>query len=176
MTLPFDPVAAAAVLHRTPRTLRALLAGLPDSWLGADEGDGTFSPWDVVAHLLHGERDDWMPRLRIILELGETRPFERFDRFAHRTESAGASIDELLDQFAAARQASLAELDSLLADGLDLGRTGVHPDLGRVTAGQLLATWVVHDLGHIRQIARVMAKQYGGDVGPWREYLPVLSE
>lgn len=176
MTLPFDPAAAAAVLRRTPGTLRALLIDLPGAWLEADEGDDTFSPWEVVAHLLHAEHDDWIPRLRIILKHGESKPFEPFDRFAHRTESSGASIDELLDQFEAARQASLAELDSLLAGGFDLGRTGMHPELGRVTAGQLLATWVVHDLGHIRQIARVMAKQYSGDVGPWRDYLPVLSE
>lgn len=129
----------------------------------------------MVAHLLHGERTDWLPRLRI-LELGETRPFDPFDRFAHRTESAGASIDELLDQFAEARKASLVELESLLADGLDLHRAGRHPELGRVTARQLLATWVVHDLGHIRQIARVMARQYCDEIGPWQDYLPVLSE
>lgn len=176
MTLPFEPDDAVAVLRRTPGTLRALLAGLPDRWLHADEGAETFGPWEVVAHLLHAERDDWMPRLRIILEHGETRPFEPFDRFAHRTASAGASIDELLDQFAKARQANLVELESLLAGGLDLDRAGMHPELGRVTARQLLATWAVHDLGHIRQIARVMAKQYDEEVGPWRAYLPVLSE
>lgn len=175
MTIPFDAAEAMAVLRRTPDTLRPLLAGLPETWLHADEGDDTFSPWDVVAHLLHAERDDWMPRLRIILEHGETRAFEPFDRLAHRTASAGASIDELLDQFAAARRASLAELASLLAGGLDLDRAGRHPELGRVTARQLLATWVVHDLGHIRQVARVMAKQYGDAVGPWRAYLPVLE-
>lgn len=178
MTIPFDPADAMAVLRRTPDTLRALLSGLPESWLHADEGGDTFSPWDVVAHLLHGERTDWMPRLRIILEHGEARPFEPFDRFAHRTASIGASIDELLEKFEEARQASLAELASLLDGGLDSGldRAGRHPELGRVTARQLLATWAVHDLGHVRQIARVLAKQYGGEVGPWRAYLPVLSE
>lgn len=176
MTIPFDPADAVAILRRTPGTLRARLAGVSDRWLHADEGDDTFSPWEVVAHLLHGERTDWMPRLRTILEHGDTRPFEPFDRFAHRIASAGTSIDELLDQFGEEREASLAELASLLDGGLDLDRIGRHPELGRVTARQLLATWVVHDLGHIRQIARVMAKQYADEVGPWRDYLPVLSE
>lgn len=176
MTIPFEPADAVAILRRTPGTLRALLSGLPARWLRASEGADTFSPWEVVAHLLHGERTDWMSRLRIILEHGEARPFEPFDRFAHRTASAGASLDELLDQFAEARYANLAELASLLDGGLDLDRAGVHPELGRVTARQLLATWAVHDLGHIRQIARVMANQYGDEVGPWRAYLPVLSE
>lgn len=176
MTIPFDPADAVAVLRRTPGALRALLTDLPDRWLHADEGADTFSPWEVVAHLLHGERKDWMPRVRVILEHGEAQPFEPFDRFAHRTESAGASIEKLLDQFASAREASLAELAPLLAGGLDLDRSGRHPELGRVTARQLLATWAVHDLGHIRQIARVMAKRYGDEVGPWRAYLPVLSE
>lgn len=176
MTIPFEPADAVAVLRRTPVTLRALLFGLSEPWLHADEGDDTFSPWEVVAHLLHAERDDWMPRLRIIFEHGETRPFDPFDRFAHHTASAGASINELFDQFAEEREASLAELESLLAGGLDLDRAGRHPEFGRVTARQLLATWVVHDLGHVRQIARVMARQYGDEVGPWRDYLPVLSE
>lgn len=176
MTIPFDPAEAISVLRRTPATLRALLRGLPEDWLAADEGDDTFSPWEVVAHLLHGERTDWIPRLRIIREHGEARPFEPFDRFAHREESGSLSMAELLDEFEAARMWNLAELEQLLVDGVDLGRTGVHPELGRVTARQLLATWVVHDLGHIRQITRVMAKQYAGEVGPWRDYLPVLSE
>lgn len=176
MTLPFDSADAVAVLRRTPGTLRALLAGVPERWLHAKEGDDTFSPWDVMGHLVHGERTDWMPRLRIILEHGEARPFEPFDRFAHRTASAGASIDELVEQFGEEREANLAEFASLLDGGLGLDRIGRHPELGRVTARQLLATWVVHDLGHVRQIARVMAKQYADEVGPWRDYLPVLSE
>lgn len=176
MPIEFQLKEAAALLSRTPATVRNLLADLPEAWLTASEGPKTFSAWDVVAHLLHGERTDWMPRLRIILEHGEGRPFEPFDRVAHRAESAGLTIGELLDAFAAARARNLAELEALGLDEAALARTGTHPELGRVTARELLATWVVHDLGHIRQIARVLARQYAGVVGPWREYLPVLRQ
>ena len=164
------------LLSRTPATVRGLLDGLPREWATGNEGGDTFSPWDVLAHLLHGERTDWIPRLRIILEQGESRPFTPFDRTAHRSESVGRSIDELLDAFAAERARNLEELNGMELDETDLTRTGTHPELGRVTARKLLAAWVVHDLGHVRQVARVLARQYAGAVGPWEEYLPVLRQ
>ncbi len=164
-----------AILARTPSVLEALLRDLPDDWVRADEGAATWSPFDVVGHLIHGERTDWIPRARIVLEHGESRPFEPFDRFAQFEASRGKRLGELLDEFAALRAANL---QSLRAHGLapaDLARRGRHPELGTVTLEQLLATWVVHDLGHLAQITRTMAKQYGSAVGPWKAYLPVLS-
>lgn len=167
---------AVDLLRRTPGVLRALLAGIAPHLERGTEGKGTFSPYDVVGHLIAGERHDWIPRLEIILEHGERRPFDPFDRFAMYEESRGKSLAALLDEFEAARAESLAALERHVAAGLDPTRTGTHPELGRVTLGQLLATWVVHDLSHIRQVARVLAKQYGDRVGPWRAYLPVLEE
>lgn len=175
MGIDFELAEAVAILRRTPRALAALLDGLPEPWLACDEGEETFSPWDVVAHLLHGERTDWMPRLRIILEHGEDRPFDPFGRRAHRIESAGMSMGALLREFEKERAQNLAELEALAGHGLDLELTGMHPELGVATVRQLLAAWVVHDLGHLRQIVRVMASQYGDEVGPWLPYLPVLS-
>jgi hypothetical protein len=166
---------ARAVLGRTPATLDALLRGLPDAWLLATEGDSTWSPFDVVGHLIHGERTDWIPRLRIILEHGEARPFVPFDRFAQERESQGKSIVELLDTFASLRAENLRVLEELPAGPDVLSRTGTHPELGRVTLGQLLATWVAHDLDHVVQVARVMAKRYRDEVGPWTAYLSVLQ-
>lgn len=163
-------------LRRTPATLRALLAGLPDAWCHADEGQGTFSARDVLGHLIHGERTDWVPRLRIIIEHGEARPFTPFDRFAFRDAIRGVTTAALLDEFGVERARSLAALEALRLQPADLARTGTHPELGRVTAGQLLATWVVHDLGHLRQAARVLAKQYRDAVGPWSAYLHILHE
>lgn len=164
------------VLARTPRTLDALLRGLPPSWVRADEGVDTFSPWEVVAHLVHGERTDWMPRARLILEKGDGVAFEPFDRFAHREVFDGVGLDALLDAFATERETNLSALRALRLTDEDLARRGRHPALGPVTLRMLLATWVVHDLGHVRQVCRVMAGRLRGDVGPWEAYLPVLSE
>lgn len=165
-----------AVLEATPGTLRALLGGLPDAWTGCDEGGDSWSAYDVVGHLIHGERADWIPRARLILTEGDARPFEPFDRRAQERESVGKDLAALLAEFAALRRASLATLRSWDLGPDDLRRPGRHPDLGPCTLGQLLATWVVHDLGHLRQIARVMAKRCADEVGPWRAYLPVLGE
>jgi hypothetical protein len=139
-----------------------------------NEGPETWSPFDVVGHLIHGERTDWMQRVRIILDAGETRPFDPFDRFAQFRESQGRSLTDLLDEFGALRAENLRRLAQLELTGEDLDRRGLHPALGPVTMRELLATWVAHDLGHIAQITRVMAKRHADDVGPWREYLPVL--
>ncbi len=164
-----------AVLERTPATLQALLAGLPEGWTTCDEGVGTWSAYTVVGHLIHGEKTDWIPRLRIILEHGNARAFEPFDRFAQQRESPGTSLEQLLAEFARLRQGTVAQLRAAQLDARHWGLRGMHPALGEVTLKNLIATWVVHDLGHIAQVARVMAKRYGDEVGPWRDYLPVLK-
>jgi len=163
------------MLERTPRTVREMLNGLPDSWIHATEGPDTWSPYVIVGHLIHGERTDWIPRARIILDQAGDRRFEPFDRFAQFRESEGKSLGELLDEFATRRQDSLAVLSGWRLTDAHLALEGVHPAFGPVTLRQLLATWVVHDLGHIAQIARVMAKQYRDAIGPWRAYLPVVD-
>jgi hypothetical protein len=170
-----SPADAVAVLERTPAALRGMLDGLPDAWLLANEGPDTFSPRDVIGHLIHGEETDWIPRMKIILEHGEAVPFTPFDRFAFRTASVGHSTTALLERFATLRRESLLAVGAMRLDGAALMRTGTHPGLGRVTLGQLLAAWVVHDLGHVKQVARVMAGQYREAVGPWREYLTILD-
>ena len=172
---PFDMDEAVAILSRTPAALDALLRGLPEGWIAAHEGGDTWTAYDVIGHLIHGERTDWVPRARIILEHGETRPFDKFDRFAQFAAPKGRTIASLLDEFAAARRDSLRELASLGITAADLGRRGRHPELGTVTLGQLLATWVAHDLDHVAQISRVLARQYSDEVGPWRAYLRVIS-
>jgi hypothetical protein len=174
-TRPFAMDDAVAVLSRTPATLDALLRDLPDGWLSANEGDNSWSPFDVVGHLIHGERTDWVPRARIILQQGESRAFDKFDRFAQFAESQGRTMGELLDEFARARSASLRELSALNIGDADLDRHGRHPELGDVTLRQLLSTWVAHDLDHIVQISRTMAKRYADEVGPWRAYLRIIS-
>jgi DinB family protein len=166
---------ALAVLSRTPATLAAMLEGLPDSWIKATEGDGTWSPYDVIGHLNHGERADWIPRARHILA-GLPRPFDPFDREAQFVESRGATLSELLTTFSRLRRESLAALAGMKLTNADLGRKGRHPDLGEVTLGQLLATWVVHDMDHVAQIARTMAKAYTNAVGPWSAYLSILRD
>lgn len=166
---------AISVLAKTPGTLRALLEGSPREWTRSNEGGETWSPFDVLGHLIHGERTDWIPRARVILETGEGRPFTPFDRFAQFRESVGKSVEQLLDDFETLRAENLRALDGLRLSESDLARTGSHPELGRVTLGQLLATWVAHDLDHIVQIARTMARQYQDAVGPWRAYLSVLK-
>ena len=166
---------AAAILARTPAALDALLQGLPDGWITANEGSETWSPFDVIGQLIHGERTDWMPRVRIILEHGERRPFDKFDRFAQFAASEGRSLGSLLDEFSRLRQENLRQLSALALTEADLDRRGRHPELGVVTLRQLLATWVAHDLDHVVQIARVMARQYSDEVGPWRAYLRIIS-
>jgi len=165
-----------AILARTPAALDALLRGLPDGWIAAHEGGDTWSPFDVIGHLIHGERADWMPRVRILLEHGEGRAFNKFDRFAQFAESEGRTLANLLDEFAALRQQSLLELAAMGLTDADLDRRGRHPELGVVTLRHLLATWVAHDLDHIVQISRTMARQYSDDVGPWRVYLRIIRE
>jgi hypothetical protein len=164
-----------AVLARTPATLDALLRGLPESWVRSNEGKDTWSAFDTVGHLIVGERNDWMPRARIILENGEARPFDPFDRFAQSKESQNKSLEQLLDDFARLRRENLASLQALNLRPEDLSRRGRHPALGVVTLQQLLATWAVHDLTHLHQLSRVMAYQYRDAVGPWSAYLGVLK-
>jgi hypothetical protein len=169
----FNLAHAVDVLSRTPNLLRAFLEGLPPEFITSNEGDQTWSPYDVVGHLIHGERTDWIPRAEIILQSGETRPFEAFDRFAQFEASKGKTIEELLNTFDALRRNSLTTLEKMRLAPADLKRTGKHPELGRVTLEELLATWVAHDLDHIVQIARTLAKQY--EVGPWRAFLSVTK-
>ena len=172
----FDLIEGIAVLERTPATFRALLAGLPDAWVTAvTEGPGTFSPYDNVGHLIHGERTDWIPRARIILDHGRGRPFDPFDRFAQVHESRGKRVGDLLDELDRLRAANLETLRGWRLTDRELALEGEHPALGRVTLAQLLASWVVHDLGHLAQTSRVMAKQYRGAIGPWRAYLPIVD-
>lgn len=172
----FDLQDAMALLSRTPATLAALLDALPEGFTAGTEGGETWSPFDVIGHLIHGEQTDWMPRLRIILEHGTSRTFERFDRLAQFEMSKGKLLRQLLDEFAVLRARNLQDLDALHLTGDDLRKQGTHPALGTVTAEQLLATWVVHDLDHIVQVARTMAKQYRVEVGPWEQYLSVLHD
>ena len=171
----FKLAEALAVLTRTPAALNALLRGLPDIWVSGNEGQNTWSAFDIVGHLIAGERTDWMPRLRIILENGEARPFDPFDRFAQFKESHGKSLEQLLDDFACLRAENLAALVALNLQPEDLARRGRHPRLGVVTLSQLLATWAAHDLTHLHQLSRVMAHQYEDAVGPWSAYLGVLQ-
>jgi hypothetical protein len=176
MTMPspmtFDET--LALLRRTPKVLDTLLRDLPDTWTLANEGQHTWSAADIVGHLIHGERTDWMPRLKMILEHGETRTFDSFDRLAQEREIRRRSLGELLDEFASLRSENLAALGALDLAPSDLERRGRHPTFGTVTLAQLLATWAVHDLTHLHQISRVMAYQYREAVGPWRAFLGVL--
>jgi len=173
--MPVNASEARDVLSRTPATLRALLLGLPEAWTSADEGPDTFSAKDVVGHLIFGEETDWIPRMRIILEHGPDRPFTPFDRFGFEQRHGDPPLEERVDLFARLRGENLRALDSFDLTAADLERPGRHPELGPVTLGQLLATWVAHDLNHVAQISRVMAKRYQAEVGPWRAYLRILS-
>ena len=171
----FDLTHALEVLERTPGTFRALLGGLSEAWTTPNEGPETFSAWDNVGHLVHAERTNWIPRARVILEQGADRRFPPFDRFGHYRESAGKSMAELLDEFERLRAANLETVRGWRLTEAELALEGEHPAFGPVTLAQLLATWVAHDLGHLAQTARVLAKQYREAVGPWRAYLPVLD-
>ena len=164
------------ILSRTPKTLNRLLRDLPEPWVYNNEGPNTWSTFDILGHLIHGEETDWVPRAKIILEHGETRAFEPFDRFAQFEKSKGKSTNELLDEFEALRQRNLAALEEMNITQDQLGCRGTHPELGGVSLSELLATWVVHDLSHIAQATRVMCKQYKEAVGPWKQYLPILGE
>lgn len=170
----FDLQQTVALLSRTPSALNALLRDLPQAWTLGNEGGKTWSPFDIVGHLIHGERTDWMPRARIILQYGENRAFDPFDRLAQERESQGKSLGELLDEFARLRSGNLDALHEMKLTPEDLNRRGRHPALGVVTLSQLLATWAVHDMTHLHQLSRVMAYQYREAVGPWSAYLGVL--
>lgn len=163
------------ILERTPAVLSALLAGLGDDWIMPNEGPDTFSPFDVVGHLIHGEKTDWTARAKMILEFGNTKTFERWNRVAMYEESAGKNMQQLLDEFAVLRKDNMIWFRSLNLTEADLDRKGMHPVLGDVTLRHLLATWVVHDLTHIAQITRVMAKQYKEEMGPWPQFFRILE-
>ena len=171
----FELADALEVLERTPAAFRALLSGLSVRWTAPNEGAETFSAFDNLGHLVHGERTDWIPRARIILEQGRSRPFDPFDRFAQAHESRGKDVADLLDEFEALRTTNLETLRGWRLTERELVLEGEHPALGRVTLAQLLAAWVVHDLGHLAQTSRVMAKQYRAEIGPWRAYLPIVD-
>ena len=164
-----------ALLERTPATLAAFLRDLPDAWTMRNEGPGTWSVFDVIGHLIHGERTDWIPRAKLIQQFGDTKTFEPFDRLAQERDSRGKSLSQLLDEFARLRGESLRELRGLNLSASDLTRPGRHPSLGPVTMSQLLAAWAAHDLTHLHQISRVMAHQYREAVGPWNRFMGVLN-
>lgn len=166
---------AIEILERTPAVLTALLEGLSDDWIINNEGPETFSPYDVVGHLIHGEKTDWTARAKMILEFGNTKTFERWNRVAMYEESKDKSLQQLLNEFAAIRKENIIWFTSLQLTETDLGKKGMHPVLGDVTLRHLLSTWVVHDLTHIAQITRVMAKQYKEEMGPWPEFFRILS-
>ncbi|MEO8201802.1 MAG: DinB family protein [Gemmatimonadota bacterium] len=172
--MPFDLARSISVLERTPDTLRSLLAGLSPDWTHNNEGPDTWSPFNIVGHLIDGEETDWVPRARIILQQSGEKTFTPFDRLRHLRVNQGRSLEELLDSLAGLRAQNVSILRGFKITEAQLDLTGVHPDFGEVTLRQLLATWVAHDLGHLAQIARVMAKQYRSEVGPWEKYLPVL--
>ena len=163
-----------SLLDRTPAALNALLRDLPEAWTCRNEGGDTWTAFDVIGHLIHGERTDWILRAKRILEFGESRPFEPFDRLAQERESQGKTLPELLDEFAGLRAQNLRELRGMNLAAKDLQKSGLHPALGVVTLSELLATWAVHDLTHLHQLSRILAHQYRDAVGPWVKFLGVL--
>ncbi len=171
----YDLNKSIAVLERTPAVLNTLLSGLHDDWIMHNEGPETFSPYDVMGHLIHGEKTDWTVRTKMILEYGSTKPFVPWDRFAQFDESEGKTLQQFLDEFAAIRAENMIWFKGLQLTEADLDKKGIHPKLGEVTLKNLLATWVVHDLTHIAQVTRVMAKQYKEQMGPWPEFFRILS-
>jgi hypothetical protein len=176
LPMTFDLNQAIEVLERTPKVLATLLSGLSDDWTKSKYGENTFSPFDVVGHLIHAEKTNWMTRARCILEQGEGTAFPPFDRYAMYETSKGKSIAQLLDEFASARATNLDDLRAMKLTEELLARRGTHPDFGPVTLKQLLATWVVHDLNHLHQVAKSMAFQYRDAVGPWRAFLSILPK
>ena len=171
----FDLVHSVDVLRRTPAVLDALLYGIDDTWARFNEGPDTFSPFDVVGHLIDGEETDWIPRA-LLIRARDTAPFTPYDRFRHRERNVDRTLDSLLDEFARLRATNLELLTSWHLSEAELDLRGLHPTLGSVTLRQLLATWTTHDLGHLAQVSRVMAKHYRDDVGPWKQFLPVLGD
>ncbi|WP_209121232.1 DinB family protein [Alkalihalobacillus sp. BA299] len=171
----FNLEEAIEVLERTPQTLALFLTGLSDSWITANEGEGTWNIVEVIDHLIDGEKVNWVPRLEIILQEGESKPFPSFDRYAHLNEKSGKSITEKLDEFKTIRAENIIKMKKLIDSNLHYELTGMHPAFGQVKVRELLSTWVVHDLTHISQIVRVMAERYRVDVGPWKEYLGILK-
>ncbi|KKK37429.1 hypothetical protein WQ57_13305 [Mesobacillus campisalis] len=165
---------AIELLERTPKTLELFLSGLSGNWLGCNEGEGTWNASEVVDHLIEADKNNWMPRLDCILQERESRAFPPFDRFAH-LKNPDRPIEEKLEEFKAIRQNTVGRLINLAESGLDFEATGIHPEFGTVKARELISTWVVHDMTHINQIVRVMAKRYRSDVGPWSEYLGILK-
>ncbi len=172
----FDLSAALEILERTPKVLETLLGGISDEWAQSNEGIETWSPYDIVGHFIHGEKTDWIPRMKIILKDIEDKQFAPFDRFAQFENSKGKSLNELLEEFKALRKENIKTLRLNHISSSQLIQTGIHPAFGEVNLSQLLSTWVVHDLNHISQITRVMAKQYSDEVGPWKEYLGILNK
>jgi len=172
----FEVSNAIEILEQTPYVVEKLLSGLSPGWVTNNEGKETWSPYDVVGHLIHGEKTDWIPRMEIILSIHPDKKFQPFDRFAQFKDSEGKDLRELLDEFKTLRAENIRILKEKKLSEIDLMRTGIHPDFGSVTLKQLLSTWVVHDLEHIAQIARVMSKQYKEEVGPWTKYLPILNK
>jgi len=166
---------ALEILEQTPKTIHSFLENVSDDWLFCDEGENTWSPFDILGHLIHGEKTDWIPRLKIVLSNSENKTFPVFDRFAQFEASKGKTVQQLFREFSELRQENLSYLKSLNLSEAQLLQQGAHPELGLVTAKELLACWVTHDLGHIAQIARVMAKQYKKEVGPWIAYIPILK-
>jgi len=166
---------AVSLLKRTPGILSTLLEGLPEEWIYHNEGPKTWSPFDVLGHLIHGEKTDWIPRIRIILHESSDKTFEPFDRFAQFKESENKSLSSLLKEFETLRIKNIETLDSFNLSNDDLERWGTHPELGKVKLSELIATWTAHDLGHLYQISRVMANQYRNQVGPWKKYLGIIK-
>lgn len=171
----YSVIEAIQILERTPQVLNTLLDGLPDDWVMNNEGPETFSPYDVLGHLIHGEKTDWVARTKIILEHGLSKPFTPWDRFAQYEESKGKTLLQLLDEFEIVRKENMQWFKNLQLTEADLDKTGMHPKLGQVTLRNLLSTWVVHDLTHIAQITRVMAKQYKDEMGTWPEFFRILD-
>ncbi len=170
----FDLAQSVLLLEKTPAVLRTLLSDLPQEWISSDEGSATWSPFDILGHLIHGEETDWIPRTKIILDRS-MKPFEPFDRFAQDEQSKGKTLVQLMDTFTLLRENNVAELKSLEISEADLELTGIHPELGEVTLKNLLATWTAHDLSHLSQITRVMAKQYRHEIGVWTKYMKIMQ-
>ena len=171
----FDIDKAMPILERTPMIVALLLKDLDNDWIYSNEGQDTWSPFDVVGHYIHGEKTDWIPRLNIILGEQDDKRFVPFDRFAQFRDSKGKNLDELLEEFARLRSENLEKLRKVKLDEATLSKKGIHPAFGEVTLEELLSSWVVHDLGHINQITRVLAKQYKEAVGPWTAYMGILN-
>lgn len=174
MTFEIDK--ATQILSRTPQVIEALLKGISDDWLMNNEGENTWSAYEIVGHLIHGEMTDWIPRAKIILSNSPNKTFEPFDRFAQQRQGKARAMTDLLEEFKKLRTKNIKELLSFKIDEKTLKKKGIHPELGEVNLKELLSTWVVHDLGHISQISRVMSKQYKDEVGPWKEYLGILKK